>query len=76
MITPLVKALFFITLKCSLETSFDPHYVCQQCITDLSCGPKVSVAEVKDGAFVGADTRKLMRSQRFSYSLSPVELMA
>ena len=38
--------------------------------------PKLSLAKVKEGVFVGPDTRKLLKSQQFTDSLSPFELRA
>ena len=38
--------------------------------------PRLSAAKIKEGVFVGPDTRKLMKSQQFQDALSPVELRA
>ena len=37
---------------------------------------RLSAAKIKEGVFVGQDTRKLMKSQQFQDALSPVELRA
>ena len=38
--------------------------------------PKLSLAKVKEGVFVGPDTRKLLKCQQLTDSLSPIELRA
>lgn len=38
--------------------------------------PKISIAKIKEGVFIGPDTRRLMHSQEFTDSLSAVERRA